>query len=264
MRLSLEANLDYDFPEPADVLLAVEIAQMADQHLVEDRLTVTTATPLAPVEGLHGIGRRTWTRGEGRFLVHYRGIVDVDRRAPDLSGCAMIPLHDLPGDAIEYLLPSRYCRPDKFKSFAVELFGELEGGAKVTAMADWIRDNMRYVPGSSDERTTAEDSFLTREGICRDYAHVLIGFARALDIPARMVSAYAWKLEPPDFHAVVEVYLDDCWHLVDPTGLAPIEGLVRIGVGRDAADISFMTIFGSANLVSQRVQVERIGGSNPD
>jgi len=78
-------------------------------------------------------------------------------------------------------------------------------------------------------------------------------------MPARMVSAYAWTLDPPDFHAVVEVYLDGGWYLVDPTGLAPVEGLVRIGVGRDATDISFMTIFGSATMKRQQVLVERLG-----
>ena len=82
--------------------------------------------------------------------------------------------------------------------------------------------------------------------------------ARASGIPARCVSAYAWQLNPPDFHAVVEVWLDGAWHLVDPTRLAPVEGLVRIGVGRDAVDIAFMTAFGTAELNEQRVSVSRL------
>jgi transglutaminase-like putative cysteine protease len=83
----------------------------------------------------------------------------------------------------------------------------------------------------------------------------MAAFARAAGIPARLVSAYAWQLDPPDFHAVVDVWLDDGWHLVDASGLAPVEGLVRVAVGRDATDISFMTIFGYAELVSQEVCV---------
>lgn len=259
MRLKIDANLDYEFPQPADVLLALEVAQMSDQLLVEDRLNVTTATPLTPIAGHDGIGRRTWTRGERRFVARYQAIVDVNRESPDLAGLKSVPLLQLPGSAIQYLWPSRYCQPDKFKDFSADRFGGLEGGACVAAMAEWTRDNLSYVPGCSDGETTAEDSFRHRKGICRDFAHVMISLARGLDIPARMVSAYAWKLEPPDFHAVVEVYLDDDWHLVDPTGLAPVEGLARIGVGRDAADISFMTIFGTANLIEQSVAVERIG-----
>ena len=144
------------------------------------------------------------------------------------------------------------------KTFALEQFGSLEGGAAIAAMAEWTRSNLRYEPGCSDESTTAGDTFQQKKGICRDFAHVMISFARAFDIPARMVSAYAWNLDPQDFHAVVEVYLNGGWYLVDSSGLAPVEGLVRIGVGRDATEISFMTIFGVATLNNQTVSVERI------
>lgn len=259
MRLKIDAQLNYHFPEPADVLLALEVAQMPDQLLVEDKLTVGTSTPLTPVDGHQGIGRRTWTRGEGPFTARYEAVVDVVRKAGDLRKIRGVELTQLPGRAVHYLWPSRYCRPDKLRDFAVEQFGSLSGGARIAAMADWTRSNLSYTPGSSDSETTAEDTWLARKGICRDYAHVLISLARAMDIPARMVSGYAWKLDPPDFHAVVEVYLEGGWYLVDPTGLAPVEGLVRIAVGRDAADISFMTIFGTANLNSQRVEVRKLG-----
>jgi transglutaminase-like putative cysteine protease len=259
MRLSIDARLDYHFPESADVLLALEAAQMPDQLLVQDKLLVGTATPLTPVAGHQGIGRRIWTRGDGRFTAHYAATVDVVRQPIDLTAVRPVPLTDLPGRAIHYLWPSRYCQPDRFKEFALDTFGNLQGGARATAMAEWTGANLAYTPGCSNEQTNAIDTFEQKQGICRDFAHVMISFARALDIPARMVSAYAWRLDPPDFHAVVEVYLEGGWYLVDPTGLAPIEGLVRIAVGRDAADISFMTIFGSATLNAQSVAVERIG-----
>lgn len=258
MRLKIDARLDYQFPEAADVLLALEAAQMPDQLLAEDKLLVGTATPLTPVGGHQGIGRRIWTRGEGNFTARYTATVEVVRQVSDLARVRAVPLNSLPGRVIHYLWPSRYCQPDRFKDFAIEQFGGLEGGARINAMAEWTRANLSYTPGCSDEQTTAADTFEQKQGICRDFAHVMICFARALDIPARMVSAYAWRLDPPDFHAVVEVYLEGGWYLVDPTGLAPIEGLVRIAVGRDATDISFMTIFGTANLNSQSVAVERL------
>jgi transglutaminase-like putative cysteine protease len=258
MRLSIDASLDYYFADGADVLLALEVAQLPDQILVEDKMLVGTATPLTPVAGHQGIGRRTWTRGEGRFTVSYRATVDVLRETIDLSHVRSVPLTELPGRAIHYLWPSRYCRPDRLKDFAIEQFGGLEGGARAVAIAEWTRSNLSYTPGHSNEQTDALDTFEQKQGICRDFAHVMISLARALDIPARMVSAYSWKLEPPDFHAIVEVYLDGGWYLIDPTGLAPVEGMVRIAVGRDAGDISFMTIFGAATLNSQRVTVERL------
>ena len=263
MRLKIDVTMDYDFPTPADVLLQCEVAPMPDQTLVEDRLTVATATPLTPIAGLQGIGRRTWTGGDGKFVARYEATVDVVRTATDLSGLQAASMRSLPGRVVHFLWPSRYVQSDELKEFAVEQFGAPSGRA-VLAMAEWTGANIEYLPGCSDEATTACDTFRQKKGICRDFAHVMLSFARALDIPARMVSAYAWNLDPPDFHAVVEVYLDGggnggAWYLIDPSGLAPIEGLARIGVGRDATDISFMTIFGgNATLNNQMVKVQRL------
>jgi transglutaminase-like putative cysteine protease len=263
MRLKIEATLDYFLPSPAAVLLQCEVAPMPDQRLVEDRLTVATATPLKPISGLQGIGRRTWTGGEGSFVARYSATVDVVRDVPDFGRLQAMPMQQLPGRVVHFLWPSRYVQSDALKQFATEQFGA-PGGPAVQAMAEWARANIQYLPGCSDAATTARDTFQQKQGICRDFAHVMLSFARALDIPARMVSAYAWNIDPPDFHAVVEVWLSDgnqgAWYLVDPSGLAAPEGIVRIGVGRDATDISFMTIFGGeAQLNSQSVKVERLG-----
>lgn len=262
MRLRIEAKLDYDFPAPADVLLQCEAAPMPDQRLVQDRLTATSAAPLTPVPGLQQIGRRTWVAAQGRFVATYRATVDVNREAVDLARLKTVPMRQLPGRVVHFLWPSRYVQSEALKEFAVDQFGTPSGQA-VVAMAEWTRANIEYLPGCSDEATTACDTFNQKKGICRDFAHVMLSFARALDIPARMVSAYAWNLDPPDFHAVVEVYLDGgdggAWYLVDPSGLAAVEGIVRIGVGRDATDISFMTIFGGiATLNAQSVEVQRL------
>jgi transglutaminase-like putative cysteine protease len=125
-------------------------------------------------------------------------------------------------------------------------------------MALWIRNNIAYEIDASNEKTSALDTFVARAGVCRDYSHVMAAFTRAAGIPARLVSAYAWQLSPPDFHAVVDVWLDGRWRLVDASGLAPIEGLVRIAVGRDATDVAFMTTFGFARFVDQQVRVTRL------
>jgi transglutaminase-like putative cysteine protease len=131
-------------------------------------------------------------------------------------------------------------------------------------MRDWIANNFRYEPGSSTTNTTALDSFIERRGICRDYAHVMVTLARASAIPARYVSCYAPGVDPPDFHAVAEVFLADptvpgggAWHLVDATGMADAADTVKIGVGRDAADVSFMTVFGQADFGDKSVSATK-------
>jgi transglutaminase-like putative cysteine protease len=258
MRLKVEATLSYDIPQPADVLLAIEAAPTEDQHLVDDGLKVQAVGPLHTIPGDDGIGRRTWVHAQGRFHAEYSGTFIVERRPDPLAALPITPRSELPANVIPYLWPSRFCESDRFTSFVMREFGHVESGARIEAMARWIRDNIDYRIGTSNETTSAVDTFVARQGVCRDFAHVMAAFTRAAGIPARLVSAYAWQLDPPDFHAVVDVWLDGGWHLVDASGLAPIEGLVRIAVGRDATDISFMTIFGSADFVEQRVSVSRL------
>ncbi|HEV2866815.1 MAG TPA: transglutaminase family protein [Allosphingosinicella sp.] len=255
MRLTIEAELEYHFPRPADVLLAIEAAQLPDQKLVEDLLTVDGSGPLRPITGEEGIGRRTWMRADGAFRATYRATVDVERPQRPIEPLGIVPLRELPADVIPYIWPSRYCEADRFEAFVARHFGAVEGGAKIAAMAGWIKERVEYRGGTSDATTTAADTFISRQGVCRDFGHLLAAFARAAGVPARLVSAYALKVEPPDFHAVVEVWLEGGWQLVDPTGMAPLDAIVRICIGRDATDIAFMTIFGEAELKAQNVAV---------
>ncbi len=90
-------------------------------------------------------------------------------------------------------------------------------------------------------------------GICASR----ITFCRALGIPARFVSAYGWKLVPQDFHAVFEAYLGGRWYLFDATRTAPLDGLVRIAVGRDAADSAFSTFYGNVTPRQKVIVVSR-------
>jgi transglutaminase-like putative cysteine protease len=255
MDYRIEATLDYDFADPADVLLAIEAAPLGDQRLIEDMMTVEGGGPLRPVAAAEGVGRRTWTLAHGRLGVRYRALVAVERSPAPLEPLAVAMRADLPAEVLPYLWPSRYCEADRFEGFVARRFGPGESGAEIAAMADWIRRALSYQPGSSDTATTAVEAFVARRGVCRDYAHLLAAFARAGGVPARLVSAYAADLDPPDFHALVEVWLGNGWHLVDPTGLARVRDIVRICVGRDATDIAFMTSFGPATLVAQSVSV---------
>jgi transglutaminase-like putative cysteine protease len=163
------------------------------------------------------------------------------------------------------LFDSRYCQADRMQGFVQDEFGRLEGGARIVAMRDWIAQHFRYEPGSSNSTTTALDSFVERRGICRDYAHVMICLARASTIPARYVSCYAPGVDPPDFHAVAEVFLADktvpgggAWHIVDATGMADPSKTVKIGIGRDAADVSFLTSFGFSRFEESMVEVREV------
>lgn len=256
MTLEIDVRLDYWFEHPTDVLLQIEAAVIPEQVIEAAHLDISPTAHFARVASQDMIGERIWLRVEGRLLVEYRATVRIERDLEDCLHLPMVPPHQLPGETVQYLMASRYCPSDQFQPFVDAEFGGIAGGAKVIAMRNWIAGHVSYVPGASDADTTALDTFVKRQGICRDYAHLMIVLARAAGIPARIASVYALGVEPPDFHAVAEVFLGGAWHLVDATGMAKERDMAKIGIGRDAADIAFLTAFGSAEMKSQSVLVQ--------
>ena len=255
MKLEISASLNYRLPEPVDLMLQIEAADGHGQRVLDASLDLGNPDHLARVPTPNGICEPIWLREHGQLRVDYRAQVAIDRPAPDLASLAAVPLHRLPAGAVPYLNESRYCPSNKFHAFVERRFGELEGGAKIARMRDWIESRFTYVAGTSTSETGALDSFVERRGVCRDYAHVMIALARAAHIPARMASAYALGVEPQDFHAVAEIYLAGDWHPVDATGMARGDAMARICVGRDAADVAFLTAYREIELVSQSVRV---------
>ena len=251
--LTIEAKLSYQLDAPADLLLQVELARMSGQDVHRDSLSTTPVEEFRRIPAEAALGTRAWMRAEGRLDVTYAAEVAVSRPDPDFAALRGAAPRTLTGEATPYLMPSRYCPSDEFQAFVAAEFEGLGGGPLVAALRDWIEDRFSYVPGSSGSDTSARDTFVQRRGVCRDYAHVLITLARAGGVPARMVSCYAPDVDPPDFHAVTEVWLDGAWHLVDATGMAKAGEMAVIGVGRDAADVSFLTVFGRATLIEQSV-----------
>ena len=255
MRLSIATRLDYNFAAPTDVLLQLEAAAIPEQLIEQAHIDVSNCLHFARVPAQDMIGDRIWVRVQGRMVVDYRSTVMVNRIVDDCLELEKILPHKLPGETVPYLMASRYCPSDRFVSFVNDEFAGLEGGALVMAMRDWIHRHFRYVSGVSNSETTAIDTFVSRQGICRDYAHVLISLVRASGIPARFASVYALGVKPQDFHAVAEVFLGGEWLLIDATGMAQEAATAKIGIGRDAADVAFLTAYGPAWMNSQSVSV---------
>ncbi|WP_146589884.1 transglutaminase-like domain-containing protein [Puniceibacterium confluentis] len=256
MTLKIDVTLDYALFGPTDCLAQIYAAETPHQKILSGVLTTQSGMPRStPAE--EGIGERLWVRESNRINWRYTAEVDIDRTVEDIAGLSSDMPHDMPPEVVKYLFPSRYCPSDKFMAFVNTEFGRLQGGAKLVAMNDFVKNNFSYVPGTSDAETSALETFVLRQGVCRDFAHMLITLARAGTIPARIVSVYALGVDPQDFHAVVEVWLQGAWHLVDPTGMAEPENMAGICVGRDATDIAFLTTYGPAELRAQSVNVTR-------
>ena len=262
MAIQIDSSFAFSLEKTTDVLLQFEAAAIPEQSLVISETEITPTEDSASVPAQDDIGNRIWLRAQGTVEVSYRAQVELRRKVADLSSLALLPTHDLPGETVEYLFDSRYCPGDRFQAFVDSEFAGTDGGARVAAIRDWIAGKFSYIPGSSGPQTTALDSFVERRGICRDYAHTLVAMARASAIPARYVACYAPGVEPQDFHAVAEVFLADpsragrgTWQLVDATGMADPAETVKIGVGRDAADVSFLTSFGPSDFIRSSVVV---------
>lgn len=255
MNLEITVQLDYAFERACDVLLQLEAAAIPEQHIRQAHFAVHPGVDYARVPAQDHIGERIWLRAEGRLVVDYRAIVSIERKVSKYAVLPSLPPHRLPGETVQYLLPSRYCPSHQFTDFVEAEFGTLDGGAKISAIRDWIAGHLSYVPGASGIETTATDTFHDGKGVCRDYAHLLITLARAGEIPARIASVYAPGVNPPDFHAVAEVFLGGAWHLVDATGMASETEMAKIGIGRDSGDVAFLTAFGPLVMNSQSVAV---------
>jgi transglutaminase-like putative cysteine protease len=252
IRLTFTIDLKYEIAESAaDFIFNIHAAQTARQTVVSESLTMSQ-----PVVAQVFVDAATATRYArvralpGEFRIAYAATVDVDHHRGSAAQLHEAAIEQIPAEVMPYVYPSRYCQSDRLRRFANREFGHLRPGYwRVQAIHDWVRLRTVFTSGSSDSRTSAVDTLVDQVGVCRDFAHLMIALCRAVNIPARFVSGIdygaAAELGPPDFHAYVEVFLGERWYAFDPTGISPPMGLVRIGTGRDAADVSFATMFGS-------------------
>jgi transglutaminase-like putative cysteine protease len=260
-RSTVETALEYQVLAPAHFCFNIEAALRPGQALLGERLAVSSGVSVRsftdPSSGNRFI---RFDAPVGPLMVNYQAdvVLDVEPVPDDL---AEVPVGQLPDEVLHYLMPTRYCESDVLARAAQQMFGHLPPGiGRVRAVTQWIHDAITYLPGSTVSTTTAQDVFVQRAGVCRDFAHLGITLCRALNIPARLVVGYVWFDEPPqDFHAIFEAWLGGRWVLFDATGMAPPEKLVRTGTGRDAKDVAFSTLFGAVQMTRKEVRVDEGG-----
>ncbi len=246
MKFRVGCELNYKVTSQTTMFLNIE-AQGSDHQFVEAQsFNVTPAVSVETHQFMESANlyRRVLLE-PGSYKIRYDADVTLSPQMHEPSTVAEVAVAQLPFATLPFLYPSRFCQSDHLRHFAWREFGSgTRGYERVTTICNWIYENVEYLAGSSEGETSAYETFSRRAGVCRDFAHLGITFCRALGIPARFVSAYAWQLEPADFHAVFEAYLSGRWYLFDATRLCPVDGIVRIGVGRDAADTAFATFYG--------------------
>ncbi len=259
-------SLYYSVDAPTNFLFQIAVAENEHQAVVSENISVSPHMTLEACQvGKSGNRMHRLSVEPGYVTVNYEATVRLNRLQRDTHQLHEIPYQELPAEILTYLYPSRYCESDRLARFAWEEFQHVAPGySRVSGIVDWVNQYLSYEPGTSGPSTTACDVLISRTGVCRDYAHLCIALCRALGIPARYIAGYAKDLQPPDFHGFFEAYLGNTWFLFDATRLAPIRGLVRIGSGRDASDMSFATIVGAAMSTHMNVWAYAEGEFPPD
>lgn len=258
MKFNIFSELEYQVISPTIFIFNVQAAKSPGQMIYEESLY--TDPPLLPEEFTLNNTEVRFIRFEVNepmfFTITYKATVDVKYKIIDETRLSQtIPLIKLNQSVIPFLFPSRYCQNDKLLKLAMHEFGSIQNTyEKVTAISDWIYNSVEYLSGTTNSCTSAYDTLTQREGVCRDFAHVGIALCRALDIPARYFTGYAYNLNPPDFHACFEAYIGGEWIFFDPTKLVPVNGLVKIANGRDAADAAVASFFGNSICTKMNVQ----------
>ncbi|MEO8133431.1 MAG: transglutaminase family protein [Betaproteobacteria bacterium] len=264
VRLRYTVDLEYEVQGSSDFVLNVHAARTPQQTVVEESCSLDPFNEVA-VDQDSIIANRlcTFAAGPGTLRFRYAALVDITHHLADPATLVAETPASLPPDAIRFLYSSRYCQSDLVQQEAWDRFGSLPRGyAQVVAVRNWVRSNVRFQIGASSPTTTVADTLRDGAGVCRDFAHTMIALCRGLNYPARYSTGVDYgadpALGPTDFHAYVEVFLAGRWYLFDPTGISPVTGLVRIGTGRDAAEVSFATIFGPVRTGMPRVSISAI------
>lgn len=259
-RFEISTRLGYQLSQDGWLLLNVAATKGETQRVVSESiwnsLGVEFREQPVPEDAsrFHGLPVPT-----GDVEIVYKAVVERDITDYSITDAdAESPLIDLPPEVVRFLYPSRYCESDKLARLAAKSFGDLQPGhERVAGICNWIFQQIDYQPGMTNAHTSAVECLTLRGGVCRDFAHLGITFCRAMGIPARYGSAYAFQLAQPDFHAFFEVWLEGKWWCYDATRLAPQQGFVRVGVGHDAADTSVATMSASAQLLNMEITVEK-------
>jgi transglutaminase-like putative cysteine protease len=250
--------------QPADFILNIHAANTPHQTVVTEDFSISQSVPVDMYEEpFYGTRFARFKAKSGPITVRYNATVDIDAYIAEPSTLRESPIAEIPQAILHYVYPSRYCQSDRLHKFAAREFGQWAPGfSRVQAIADWIRQRTVFESGASKGTTSAVDTLIEQAGVCRDFAHLMIALCRAVNIPARFATGIDYGAAPElgacDFHAYVEVYLSGRWYIVDPSGISPPQGLIRLGTGRDAADVAFATIFGKVNSWAPNVFIDAV------
>ena len=258
MWIRTSCDLEFQMGDETPLILMLRPRSSMHQWIAGESYTFSPNVPVDEYTDIFGNLCQRMLVPSGEFSVHTSARVMTEDRVEQDPGAGFVDIRKLPDKVLLYLLPSRYCESDRFGNMAREITeGVPLGYEQVNRIRHWVRENIRYNPGSSAYPLSAVEVNLQGQGVCRDLAHLAIALCRSISIPTRLVVGFLHGLEPMDLHAWYEAYVGDRWYTFDPTQDQPRGGRLAIAYGRDAADVAVYHQFGPpAIYTSMNVQVE--------
>src|SRR5258708_3435443 len=259
MKFNVFSEMEYTANSAGTLILNIHVLRTPHQTVINETFNIDPYIKVEELQSAQGENRlvRFEIEQGSSIKVSYKATVDTSYEIKNYEQLEEIPVAKMDTAVFPYLYPSRYCQSDKLYRLANNLFGHIINPfEKVITLTDWIHKNVQYLSGVTNSQTSAFDTVTEQSGVCRDFAHLGIALCRALTIPARYFTGYAWQLKPADFHACFEAYIGNEWILFDATKLVPLNGLVKIASGRDAADTAIANIFGNVLFTSMNVGCE--------
>ena len=269
IRYGYEITLTCPQPTAMVCLMSVHPDRYGDMRSPE-RFFTNPDVPTSTYQDLFGNRCRRLTAPAGDLMLWGDAIVEDNGHVDAVAPLAReIPPTDLPDACMTFLLGSRYCETDLMTQIAWDLFGSLPPGwSRVQAICDFVHDHIHFDYQQARSTRTAFDAYHERVGVCRDFAHLAVAFCRCLNIPARYVNGHLGDIgvpvvDPMDFSAWIEVFLDDTWYTFDPRNNVPRIGRIVVARGRDAADIPLVNSFGPHVLKGFRVWTYEVAEATP-
>jgi transglutaminase-like putative cysteine protease len=267
MLIRIGYDIEFEIPAPVQMLLMLYTHPSRAGDLREP--DVIHSEPAIPVSSfIDGFGNRcariVAPAGKLRLwnsaLVADSGLHDVVA-----ADAAQVPVEELPAEALQFLLASRYCEVDRLSDIAWSLFGQTPPAwARVQAVSDWVHANVEFGYPFARATKTAYEVYEERKGVCRDFMHLMVTFLRCLNIPARYVTGYLGDIgvppnpDPMDFSAWLEAYLGGRWYAFDARHNEPRIGRILMARGRDAVDVALTTSFGPTRLTKFSIVTDEV------
>lgn len=247
MRISIRHVTRYDFGQPVAhglQRLRLKPKSTHGQRVLDWDMTLEGAGIEVEYEDSHfnSTALASVEPGASSLAVTCAGTVETADNAGVIGHhCGHMPLW-------AFLTQTRLTRPGpKIRALAAGVKAEQAGSLEALhALSQAVLEAVSYETGRTAVDTPAEEALAAGHGVCQDHAHIFIGAARLIGVPARYVSGYLLmddRIDQEAGHGWAEAHLDGLgWVGFDVSnGICPDERYVRVATGCDYSDAAPVT-----------------------